>query len=136
MSAPAITQLQAPAPWAAVDVVSDLHLDASEPRTFEAWRRYLRDTPADAVFILGDLFEVWVGDDAAQQPGFAADCAAVIRQAARQRAIFFMHGNRDFLVGQEFLQSCGGELRRPGAVCARNRSRSYRSLSSTPAAPG
>jgi UDP-2,3-diacylglucosamine hydrolase len=110
MSVPPIAQLRAPAAWGAVDVLSDLHLHVSEPGTFDAWRRYLRGTPADAVFILGDLFEVWVGDDAAAQPGFAADCAAVIKETARQRAIFFMHGNRDFLVGRGFLQSCGGEL--------------------------
>lgn len=110
MGVPPIAQLQAPASWRAVDVLSDLHLHASEPGTFEAWRRYLRHTPADAVFILGDLFEVWVGDDAAAQPGFAADCAAVIRQAAVGRAFFFMHGNRDFLVGREFVRSWGGEL--------------------------
>ncbi len=110
MSVPPIAQLQAPASWAAVDVLSDLHLHASEPDTFDAWRRYLHASPADAVIILGDLFEVWVGDDAAAQPGFAADCATVIKEAGHRRAIFFMHGNRDFLVGRDFLRSCGGEL--------------------------
>jgi len=58
---------------------------------------------ADAVFILGDLFEVWVGDDVALQPGFAADCAAVLQAAARRVPVFFMHGNRDFLVGDGLL---------------------------------
>jgi hypothetical protein len=56
----------APASWQAVDVISDLHLQAGEPATFEAWVRYLRQPAAeraDALFILGDLFEVWVGDD-------------------------------------------------------------------------
>ena len=103
---PRIEELQAPGAWRTVDFISDLHLQASEPDTYEAWRRYMRDTPADAVFILGDLFEVWVGDDLAQQPGFVADCAAVLQAAAGRAAIFFMHGNRDFLVGEGFLRAC------------------------------
>lgn len=103
---PQVAELQAPASWRTVDVISDLHLQAAERDTFEAWRRYMRDTPADAVFILGDLFEVWVGDDAAGEPGFAADCAAVLSAAAGRVSVFFMHGNRDFLVGDRFLQAC------------------------------
>ncbi len=67
-------------------------------------------TPADAVFILGDLFEVWVGDDAAQQPGFLADCAQVLGATSARTALFFMHGNRDFLVGQAFLRERGAAL--------------------------
>ena len=107
---PPVAELQAPAAWRIADFISDLHLQASEPQTFEAWRRYMRDTPADVVFILGDLFEVWVGDDLAGEPGFAADCAAVLQAAAARRAVFFMHGNRDFLVGDGFLKSCGTNL--------------------------
>jgi len=107
---PAITELQAPAGWRTVDFISDLHLQASEHQTFEAWRRYMAQTPADAVFILGDLFEVWVGDDAAGEPGFAADCASVLQAAASRLAVFFMHGNRDFLVGEGFLHSCRATL--------------------------
>jgi UDP-2,3-diacylglucosamine hydrolase len=103
---PPIAELQAPASWRTADVISDLHLQAAEPDTFQAWRRYMRDTPADAVFVLGDLFDVWVGDDAAGEPGFAADCAAVLQAAAGRLAVFFMHGNRDFLVGDGFLQAC------------------------------
>lgn len=103
---PGFAELQAPPAWRTVDFISDLHLQASEPATFEAWRRYMAQAPADAVFILGDLFEVWVGDDAAGEPGFAADCAAVLQAAAGRRPVFFMHGNRDFLVGAGFLEAC------------------------------
>jgi UDP-2,3-diacylglucosamine hydrolase len=103
---PRIEELVAPPPWHTLDFISDLHLQAAEPETFESWRRYMRETPAQAVFILGDLFEMWVGDDLAGQPGFAADCAAVLQDASRHAAIFFMHGNRDFLVGDGFLQAC------------------------------
>ena len=96
----------APAGWRAIDFLSDLHLSAQTPRTFEALARHLADTPADAVFILGDLFEAWVGDDA-RHAGFEADCTAMLREAAARRPIAFMHGNRDFLVGADFLQACG-----------------------------
>ena len=61
---------------------------------------------ADAVFILGDLFEVWVGDDAALEagpagspPAFEATVAGVLARAARRCPLYFMAGNRDFLVG-------------------------------------
>jgi UDP-2,3-diacylglucosamine hydrolase len=103
---PRIAELLAPAAWRAIDFISDLHLQAGEPETFEAWRRYMAQTPADAIFILGDLFEVWVGDDAAGEPGFAADCAAVLQAATGRAPVFFMHGNRDFLVGDGFLSAC------------------------------
>jgi UDP-2,3-diacylglucosamine hydrolase len=107
---PRIEELQAAPAWRSIEFISDLHLQASEPETFEAWRRYMRDTSADAVFILGDLFDVWVGDDAAGEPGLAADCAAVLQAAAAHAAIFFMHGNRDFLVGPGFAQACRATL--------------------------
>jgi UDP-2,3-diacylglucosamine hydrolase len=103
---PRFAELQAPSAWRSVDFISDLHLRAADAETFDAWRRYMRDTPADAVFILGDLFDVWVGDDAAREPGLACDCAAVLQAASAHAAVFFMHGNRDFLVGEGFLAAC------------------------------
>jgi UDP-2,3-diacylglucosamine hydrolase len=107
---PRFEELQAPPAWCSIEFISDLHLQASDAKTFDAWRRYMRGTSADAVFILGDLFDVWVGDDAAQEPGLAADCAAVLQAAAAHAAIFFMHGNRDFLVGSGFVQACRATL--------------------------
>jgi UDP-2,3-diacylglucosamine hydrolase len=107
---PRFEELAAPPAWRCIEFISDLHLQAAEPETFETWRRYMRETKADAVFILGDLFDVWVGDDAAQEPGLAADCAAVLQAAAAHAAIFFMHGNRDFLVGPGFIQACRATL--------------------------
>ena len=100
-------ELAAPAGWHTVDLLSDLHLQAGEPATFEAWRGYMETTPADAIFILGDLFEVWIGDDAAALPGFEAQCAEVLRSTAQRRPVFFMHGNRDFLLGPAFAAACG-----------------------------
>ena len=104
---PNIGLLKAPAAWHTVDLISDLHLQASETATFEAWRAYMASTPADAVLILGDLFEVWVGDDAAAQDPFLQACADVLRQTAQHAHVAFMPGNRDFLVGPDFLARCG-----------------------------
>jgi UDP-2,3-diacylglucosamine hydrolase len=101
---PPFAPLAAPAAWRAIDFISDLHLQPSDRDTFDAWRRYMEATPADAVFILGDLFEVWVGDDAAVAPGLAAECGDVLRATAAHAALFFMPGNRDFLVGKRFLE--------------------------------
>lgn len=104
---PAFGLLTAPANWQTVDMISDLHLQAGEPATFEAWRDFLATSPADAVLILGDLFEVWVGDDAASHDPFLQSCAQVLRQASQRMHVAFMPGNRDFLMGSAFMASCG-----------------------------
>ena len=101
--------IAAPA-WRAIDFISDLHLQASEAATFNVWRQYMQSTPADAVFILGDLFEVWVGDDALQSGSFELQCAEVIRQTAARIPIFFIHGNRDFRVGSALMGQCNTRL--------------------------
>jgi UDP-2,3-diacylglucosamine hydrolase len=110
--------LQAGEHWRSVELLSDLHLQAGDPATFAVWRDYLQTTSADAVFILGDLFEAWVGDDAACEPGFAAECAAVLRAASAQRPLYFLHGNRDFLVGPALAASCGFTLLQDPTVLA------------------
>ena len=106
-TAPTLGRLTAPAAWQTVDLISDLHLQASEPATFEAWRHYMAHTPADAVLLLGDVFEVWVGDDAVAHDAFLQSCADVLRQTAQRGYVAFMPGNRDFLVGPDFLSACG-----------------------------
>ena len=109
---PPVAELIAPPHWRTVVCISDLHLQASDPATFNAWQRSMAHSTADAVFILGDLFEVWVGDDVVQADlvGFDAACVQVLRDTARQRPVFFMHGNRDFLVGRACLNTCGVTL--------------------------
>ena len=104
---PAIGLLLAPASWQSVDLISDLHLQVCEQATFEAWRQYMATTPAQAVLILGVLFEVWVGDDAVAHDPFLKKCAEVLRQASQSCHVAFMPGNRDFLVGTDFLTDCG-----------------------------
>lgn len=100
--------------WRAVDLISDLHLHSGDPATFALWRDYmLAPAPeAEAVFILGDLFEVWWGDDVldgtgAGEAAFLRACAQVLQQAAQRRPVHFMHGNRDFLVGARFFEHTG-----------------------------
>jgi UDP-2,3-diacylglucosamine hydrolase len=114
MTVPQIAELHAPAVWSTVDFISDLHLSADEPLTFAAWQHYLQSTPADAVFILGDLFEVWVGDDVVSNTSpvlnFEDRCLQVLAAAGGRLALFFMHGNRDFLVGQRLMDLCHATL--------------------------
>ena len=108
---------QADLSWQRIDLLSDVHLHADMPRTFEAWRHHMLGTPADAVLLLGDLFEVWVGDDAGHQ-GFEAECVSVLRQASAQKVLAFMPGNRDFLVGDQLLAEAGVQrLADPTLLC-------------------
>lgn len=92
--------------WRIIDLLSDVHLSVDMPRTFDVWARHVLETPADAVLMLGDLFEVWVGDDSRHE-GFERECAHVLRSASARRTLAFMPGNRDFLVGAELLSQCG-----------------------------
>ena len=111
-------EVVAPPAWRRVDFISDLHLADDTPRTVAAWRDYLLNTRADAVFILGDLFGAWVGDDARFE-GFEATASAVLSEAAHLRPIAFMVGNRDFLLGAEMLAACGvTALPDPTVLCA------------------
>jgi UDP-2,3-diacylglucosamine hydrolase len=108
----------APAHWRAIDLLSDLHLAENTPRVFDAWAAHMLNTRADAVFILGDLFEVWIGDDMAER-GFEARCVEVLSAAAARTSVAFMPGNRDFLVGDAMLQASGvARLADPTVVAA------------------
>ncbi|HWH73797.1 MAG TPA: UDP-2,3-diacylglucosamine diphosphatase [Methylibium sp.] len=103
---PQFWEFVAPQAWRSIDFIADLHLQAFRPRTVAAFADHLRHTPADAVFILGDLFEAWVGDDA-RHSGFESEVADILQDAASYRCIAFMPGNRDFLLGTEMLRDCG-----------------------------
>jgi len=104
-------ELSAPSRWRCIEFISDLHLHESDPSTFAAWSQYLSQTAADAVFILGDLFEAWIGDDClGQNHPFERECVRVLRGAARQRDLYIMQGNRDFLMGPELMAACGAQF--------------------------
>jgi len=102
----ALHRFDAPPHWQAIELLSDVHLQADTPRTFEAWREQMLSGDADAVFILGDLFEAFVGDDSRDDP-FEHRCAEVLREASTRRTVAFMHGNRDFMVGATMMAHCG-----------------------------
>ena len=119
----AMPELTAEPSWQAVDFIADLHLEASEPETFNAWQCYMQTTQAGAVFILGDLFEVWVGDDVLNEHGFEDQCAQVIRQTAARVPTFFMHGNRDFLAGGALMAACNTTLLADPTVLSFNQQR-------------
>ena len=88
--------------------ISDLHLDPARPAITELFLDFLRtQVPgSDALYILGDLFEAWIGDDT---PSTAADAVAEALHAVATTGVpvFFMPGNRDFLVGAAYAQRAG-----------------------------
>ena len=91
--------------------ISDLHLDESRPRIVEQFERFLEEvaTGADALYILGDLFEYWVGDDSIALP-FPARIAARLKAASARVPISFMQGNRDFVAAAGFSAGTGTRL--------------------------
>ena len=91
--------------------VSDLHLDASRPAIVAQFERFMGEVApgCDALYILGDLFEYWVGDDGLAL-AFPRRVAQPLKALAARTPVFFMHGNRDFLVAQDFARQTGVEL--------------------------
>jgi UDP-2,3-diacylglucosamine hydrolase len=90
--------------------VSDLHLDQHTHRLNEAFARFM-DAEArtcDEIYLLGDLVEVWVGDD--DDSAFAESLRARLHAAARRCDVYVMHGNRDFLVGSRLCRETGVRL--------------------------
>jgi UDP-2,3-diacylglucosamine hydrolase len=91
--------------------IADLHLAAERPRTNEQFFDFLaRIAPsAEALYILGDLFEYWAGDD--DTDALNTQVAAALHETARRGvSIHFMHGNRDLLVGEAFAARSGAQL--------------------------
>jgi UDP-2,3-diacylglucosamine hydrolase len=91
--------------------VSDLHLDAQHPEITRQFIEFLeREAPAaEALYILGDLFEVWIGDDD-PAPEKRRIVAALRALTERGVACYVMHGNRDFLLGERFCRETGCQL--------------------------
>ena len=89
--------------------LSDVHLQANEPATFHAWAQHLHTLNADALFILGDLFDVWLGDDILQHPpaAFERDCLARLNSLSQTLPIYWLVGNRDFLFGATACEASG-----------------------------
>lgn len=90
---------------------SDLHLDSEAPWAIDAFLAFL-DGPArgcDALYLLGDLFEAWVGDDDDNSDNARA-CAGLARLTGSGIAVYVLHGNRDFLLGADFARRTGVKL--------------------------
>lgn len=91
--------------------ISDLHLEAARPEIAEQFLEFLEQEAAyaAALYILGDLFEAWIGDDD-PNPHYAEMKSAIRSVADGGVPVFFMHGNRDFLIGQRFAGETGVQL--------------------------
>lgn len=88
--------------------ISDLHLHAERPGVIEHFLHFMRTDAraASALYILGDLFEAWIGDDDTD-PGHAPVIAALAELRRNNVPCYFMHGNRDFLIGKRFAAATG-----------------------------
>lgn len=97
--------------------ISDLHLDAGHPATTQLLLQLLggRVRQAEALYILGDLFEAWIGDDDDSALGQVVG-DALLACTASGTAVFIMHGNRDFLLGARFMQHTGATLLEDPAI--------------------
>ncbi len=92
-----------------IDLISDLHLCDTHPRTLQAFHDFLIDPAWHALIILGDLFEAWIGDDMLHS-SIEQQAGGWLAQATRSRPIWLMHGNRDFLIGDAFAAATGVTL--------------------------
>ncbi|MBV4531149.1 UDP-2,3-diacylglucosamine diphosphatase [Pseudomonas farsensis] len=92
-------------------LISDLHLQEERPDITRAFVDLLdgRARHARALYILGDFFEAWIGDDA-MTPFQQSICQALRRLSDSGTAVYLMHGNRDFLIGKAFCQAAGCTL--------------------------
>ncbi len=91
--------------------ISDLHLEESRPDITEAFLGFLDGTASgvDQLYILGDFFEAWIGDD--ERTPLQEQIAAALRRLIDSgTGIFLMHGNRDFLIGEDFCERAGATL--------------------------
>jgi UDP-2,3-diacylglucosamine hydrolase len=98
--------------------MADLHLDDNRPHITSLFEHYLASDEvrrADALYILGDLVEAWIGDDDdAELPSRIANATRAVRDAGVP--VYFMVGNRDFLLGEDFAQRAGFTLLDDGTV--------------------
>ena len=98
--------------------VSDLHLSEERPEANERFIAFVEGTAreAAALYVLGDLFEYWIGDDDLGEP-FNAVMAGFFASLVRAGVpVFLMHGNRDFLMGERFCRATGAQLLADPAV--------------------
>lgn len=101
-------------------VIADLHLDPEQREPWDAFRTWLaRSARPPALFVLGDLFEYWIGRSQAREPRYAELLDQLCTLARAGTALHFLHGNRDFLLGQDFARRVAGAVHPHGVVGAR-----------------
>ncbi|MDP6653013.1 MAG: UDP-2,3-diacylglucosamine diphosphatase [Gammaproteobacteria bacterium] len=91
--------------------ISDLHLEESRPNITAALLQFLASNQGScsALYILGDLFDVWIGDD--EQSELITEISGALRAFADTGpSVHILHGNRDFLIGEAFASTCGAQL--------------------------
>ena len=98
--------------YASALLISDLHLTPSMPLTAQRFFDFCeKEAPkVEAVFILGDLFEYWVGDDTSLQSPFQQEVQRALANLSAKIKMYYLHGNRDFLIGTDFLKKTGMTL--------------------------
>ena len=92
--------------------ISDLHLSEDRPQANEQFFRFLEEDAAgaDALYVLGDLFEYWIGDEDLETPFNGVIAGSLRRLADAGTLVRVMHGNRDFLLGDAFCRASGAQL--------------------------
>ena len=91
--------------------ISDLHLEQNKPHLTKAFENFINSkvNSHDELFILGDFFEQWIGDD--NEDNFIKGIKNILKlKTAEGLKIYFMHGNRDFLIGDKFCKDVGAKL--------------------------
>ena len=90
--------------------ISDLHLNSARPGTIRAFAQFLQNNHnCSQLYILGDLFDTWIGDD--DDSALAVEVAQALRSfSAAGPQLFIMQGNRDFMLGDDFCHAVGGQL--------------------------
>ena len=91
--------------------IADLHLSENRPHLLALFRQFMQEQAPEAekLYILGDLFDFWIGDD--EQSDLISEVQQLIRHLTEQGVpCYFQHGNRDFLIGKKFANACGVTL--------------------------
>lgn len=93
-------------------LISDLHLCATRPEISSIFLEFLSGPArsAESLYVLGDLFEYWAGDDDLDDSFNASIIAGLVEYTGAGRTLHIMHGNRDFLMGERFARACNGRL--------------------------
>lgn len=107
----AASEIHAAPHWRGIELLSDLHLGEQAPATARALAEHLAASDADLIVLLGDLFEVWIGDEQLDIPADPvspmAQALQALAEAARRRPVAMLTGNRDFLLGPEAARRLG-----------------------------